>query len=104
MNHSRIELLEKFIKEDPDDPFNYYALALEYQRTNPAEARQLFEYLLMNHTGYLPLYYTAGIFYADLEEESKALEVLNKGVELARSNSDTKALRELQSAIQNLES
>lgn len=104
MNHSRIELLEKFIKEDPDDPFNYYALALEYQQANPSQAKQLFEYLLMNHAGYLPVYYTAGIFYADLAEESKALEILNEGVALARSISDTKALRELQSAIQQLES
>ncbi len=102
MNHARIELLEKFMKEDPDDPFNYYALALEYQQTNPSQAKQLFEYLLLNHADYLPVYYTAGIFYADLADESKALEILNRGVALAKSNSATKALRELQSAILNL--
>ncbi len=104
MNHSRIELLEKFIKEDPADPFNYYALALEYQQTNPSKAKQLFDDLLESHSGYLPVYYTAGIFYAELADESRAHEILNKGVELARSISDHKALRELQSAIQNLES
>jgi tetratricopeptide (TPR) repeat protein len=104
MNHSRIELLEKFIKEDPEDPFNYYALALEYQQTNPVKARQLFDELLINHAEYLPVYYTAGTFYAALADESRALEILNKGVDLARRKSDQKALRELQSAIQNMES
>jgi hypothetical protein len=104
MNHSRIDLLEKFIAEDPSDPFNYYALALEYQQTNPSKTSQLFDDLLINHADYLPVYYTAGIFYAELANETKALLILNKGVELAKRKSDLKALRELQSAIQNLES
>ena len=103
MNHSRIELLEKFIKEDPADPFNYYALALEYQETNPSKARALFDDLLVNHAEYLPVYYTAGIFYAGLADESRALEILNQGVAVAKTKSDHKAMRELQSAIQNLE-
>ena len=103
MNQSRIELLEKFIEEDPADPFNYYALALEYQQTNPAKARKLYDDLLINHPEYLPVYYTAGTFYAELADESRALEILNGGVELAKTKSDYKALRELQSAIQNLE-
>lgn len=104
MNDARIEMLEKFIKEDPSDPFNYYALALEFQQTNPTKAKQLFDDLLVNHAEYLPVYYTAGTFYAALEDEPRAVEILNKGVELARSISDHKALRELQGAIQNLES
>ena len=103
MNHSRIELLEKFIKEVPTDPFNYYALALEYQETNPSKARKLFDDLLVNHAEYLPVYYTAGTFYAALPDESRALEILNKGVALAKKKSDQKAIRELQGAIQNLE-
>jgi len=31
------------------------------------------------------------------------MEILNKGVDLARRKSDLKALRELQNALQNLE-
>lgn len=104
MNHSRIELLEKFIQEDPSDPFNYYALALEYVNSNPSKAKQLFDELLMNHTDYLPVYYTAGTFYADRGFESRAHEILSKGVELAKQKSDFKALHELQGAILNLES
>jgi tetratricopeptide (TPR) repeat protein len=102
MNHSRIDLLEKCIEEDPSDPFNYYALALEYQQTNPGKASLLFNELLIHHADYLPVYYTAGTFYADLADEAKALEILKRGVALAQKKSDTKAFRELQSAIDNL--
>ena len=103
MNNSRIDLLEKFITEDPSDPFNYYALALEYLQTNPAKASQLFDDLLTNHSDYLPVYYTAGTFYADLANNSKAFEILSKGIELAKQKNEVKTLRELQSAIQNLD-
>jgi tetratricopeptide (TPR) repeat protein len=104
MDHARIELLEKFIREDPSDPFNYYALALEYLKTNPSKAKLLFEDLLVNHADYLPVYYTAGTFYADGGDEHRAREILSKGVEVARRQSDVKALRELQGALLNLES
>lgn len=104
MNHSRIDLLEKFIAEDPNDPFNHYALALEYLQTNPAKASELFDEILIHHPDYLPVYYTAGTFYAELANEMKALEILTKGVELAERKSDFKTLRELKSAIQNMNS
>ncbi len=104
MNQSRIDLLEKFISEDPSDPFNYYALALEYLQTNPAKAAELFDVVLINHPEYLPVYYTAGTFYADQANDLKALGILAKGTELAKRKSDFKTLRELQNAIQNLES
>jgi len=104
MNHSRIDLLEKFIEADPSDPFNYYALALEYHQTNPVKSAELFDKVLSDYPDYLPVYYTAGAFYAEILNETKALEILNKGVELARRKSDFKVLRELLSALQNLES
>jgi tetratricopeptide (TPR) repeat protein len=104
MNHSRIELLEKFIVEDPSDPFNYYALALEYLQTNPDKAVELFDKILANHADYLPVYYAAGTFFADQANDAKALDILSKGVELAKKKSDFKTLRELQGALQNLDS
>jgi tetratricopeptide (TPR) repeat protein len=104
MNPSRIDLLEKYIAEDPSDPFNYYALALEYHQTNPNKAGELFDEILANHPDYLPVYYTAGTFYSEIANEVKALEILTKGVELAERKADFKTLRELKSAIQNLNS
>jgi Cytochrome c biogenesis factor len=46
MIQNRIDLLKKFIEEDPSDPFNVYALALEYIESNPEKAKELFEQLL----------------------------------------------------------
>jgi tetratricopeptide (TPR) repeat protein len=103
VNQSRVELLKKFIEDDPSDPFNYYALALEYQLTEPVKAGELFDYLLVYHSDYLPMYYIAGVLFADLGNETKALSIFNKGIELARSRSELKVLRELQSALLNLE-
>ena len=104
MNQPRIDLLEKFIEEDPSDPFNYYALALEYLQTNPNKAIELFDEILINHPDYFPVYYIAGTLFVELANEAKALEILHKGVELAKRKSDFKTLRELKSAIQNLDS
>lgn len=58
MNSERIKLLEQYVEDDPNDPFNLYALALEYQKQNPAKAGKLFELLLAKHPDYLPTYYS----------------------------------------------
>lgn len=104
MNHVRIDMLEKAIAEDPSDPFNHYALALEFQQTDPDKSAALFDEILTNHPDYQPVYYMAGTFYADIGQQAKAHEILTKGVELAKSNSDYKTMRELLSTIQNMES
>jgi lipoprotein NlpI len=31
---TRLEQLHQFLQEDPADPFNLYALAIEYQKTD----------------------------------------------------------------------
>ena len=51
---NRLEQLRQFAAEEPHDPFNHYALALEYLKTNPREAENLFEQLLQQHPEYLP--------------------------------------------------
>ncbi len=103
MNTERIKMLEQFLKEDPSDPFNIYALALEYQHDNSQKAAGLFDILLNEHPNYLPTYYIAGGFYADQSKPERALEILRKGLVLARTQNDLGSARELQAAIQNLE-
>ena len=34
----RLGQLKQFVAEEPDDPFNAYALALEYLKTDPKES------------------------------------------------------------------
>jgi tetratricopeptide (TPR) repeat protein len=103
MNEDRIRMLEKFLKDDPSDTFSIYALALEYQKQNVEKANELFEILLNEHPSYLPTYYIAGAFYADQAKPMRALEILRKGLVLAKIQKNPSSARELQAAIENLE-
>nr|HAD53442.1 enzyme of heme biosynthesis [Algoriphagus sp.] len=42
----RKSLLKQYISEEPKNPFNWYALALEIQENEPEEAKLIFEKLL----------------------------------------------------------
>ena len=98
----RIAQLEKFYQEDPADPFNAYALALEYLKSHPSKARSLFETLLSEHSGYLPTYYHCAKFFQDHGDRAKTISVYEKGIALAEKTNDAKALRELRSAYDEL--
>jgi len=103
MHSERIKMLENFLKDDPDDPFCLYALALEHQKENTNKARELFEELLAKHPDYLPTYYMAGNFYIDQQNQEQALKILHLGLDLAVRKKEPNVARELQAAIQNLE-
>lgn len=99
---TRLDILLKFYDDDPNDPFNIYALAIEYQKTDPAKARQYFETLLNEHEQYVPTYYHAAKLYQDLGEVERAISTYEKGIEVAKAQNETKAARELKSAYDEL--
>lgn len=102
MASDRLKQLEQFYREDPGDPFNIYALALEYQQSDPARTRALFNILLTEHPDYMPTYYHAAKLFQDVGETNKAIEVYERGMELARKMNDQKTLRELRSAYDEM--
>jgi len=97
MPTERLTQLLKFYEEDPQDPFNIYALALEYLKTDLQQSRRFFEVLLSTHRDYLPTYYHAAQLYLTLDDKEKAITVLEDGMVLARRQQNAKTLRELQS-------
>ncbi|MCF0050707.1 tetratricopeptide repeat protein [Dyadobacter sp. LJ53] len=99
MNSTLLSNLLRFYEEDPDDPFNVYALAIEYTKSDPEKAAQFFDILLNKHPDYLPTYYHAGSFFATKEEMEKAEEIYRKGVALALLQKNNKAHQELQRAF-----
>jgi tetratricopeptide (TPR) repeat protein len=103
MNTDRIKMLEQFLKDDPADPFNLYALALEFKNQDSKKTQELFDQLLEQHPNYLPTYYIAGNFFADQSNSVKGLAVLRKGFALALEQKDKSAARELKSAIESLQ-
>lgn len=103
MNNDRIQQLIRFVQEEPGDPFNVYALAMEFVNGQPEQARPYFDQLLTDHPDYLPTYYHAAALYADLDERGRAGELYAKGIELARAQNNQRTLLELQRAQQAFE-
>jgi tetratricopeptide (TPR) repeat protein len=102
MPTSRLNQLEQFYKDEPQDPFNLYALALEYLKLDLHKSRECFDRLLTEHSQYLPTYYHAAKLYQDLNDREQAIAIYEKGIALAKKINDAKAIRELQSAYQEL--
>jgi len=102
MNEQRLSMLKKFATEDPNDPFNWYALANEYLTESPEKAKEYFDKLLSEFPDYLPTYYHAAQVYINLMEDEKALSIYIQGIALAQKQQNSKAHRELSTAHQNL--
>ena len=94
----RIQILKQYLAEDPADPFNQYALALEYLKADVNEARRLFQSLIEKHPNYLPTYYPYALLLVESKEPDMAEEIFEKGMSVAKSAGDMKTYRELQSA------
>ena len=98
----RLTKLREFLTEEPQDPFNRYALATELlSQAQIPEALGHFRQLLTDHPSYLATYYHAAALLADLDQPEAARIVYEKGIELAQQQGETKTLRELQAAYQN---
>jgi Tfp pilus assembly protein PilF len=100
MNQDRLKQLLQFYEEDPDDPFNIYALANEYKNSDSEKALQYFEKLEREHPNYMATYYHLAHLYIDLREDEKAKSTFEKGMEIAMKNNEPFALRELRSAYE----
>jgi predicted Zn-dependent protease len=92
----RIIILNEYIQDDPLDPFNYYALALEYLKLDePDKAQVQMEYLYKNHPEYLPNYYHFAQYLYGLGNSIKANQVAEEGMKVARNANDHHTLNEL---------
>lgn len=95
---NRVQALKEFLADDPGDPFNYYALALEYMKTDRRQALDLFETLVEKFPAYLPTYYPFAHLMIDMGDNARAEKLFNEGVARAQVANDLKTLRELQAA------
>ena len=95
---NRLQQLEEFLREEPQNPFNHYAVALEYLKTDPVRAQQLFEHLLQHFPSYLPTYYPLAHLFIEQQQTQKAEEVFARGMQEADRAGDAKTSRELRAA------
>jgi len=100
-NLDRIAQLLSFAEEEPDNPFNLYALALEYQNVDIPAADYYFDKLLNEHESYIPTYYHAAAFYTEQRNLDRAKLIYEKGIRLSKDQNAAHALKELQNAYQN---
>jgi Tfp pilus assembly protein PilF len=100
-NLERISLLKTFCSDEPDNPFNFYALALEFREMDKVAARQFFDRVITDFPTYLPAYFPAAHFFFELNELEKAKQLFETGIALAINLQDEKAKKELTNAYQN---
>lgn len=95
--NNRIEQLQEFLKEDSNDSFLKYALALEYVLVKENyTAVNCFLKLINDDENYVASYYQLGKLYESLNEVDKAAETYKRGIEIAKKMGNKKTLLELQ--------
>jgi tetratricopeptide (TPR) repeat protein len=101
---TRLEQLEEMLRNEPNDSFLNYALALEFAKINEVEkAIIIIETILERDQNYLGAYYQLGKFYEQTLQPEKAIAAYQKGIEIARKHNNMKTLGELNTALQILE-
>jgi tetratricopeptide (TPR) repeat protein len=96
---SRIEQLQEFLKDDSNDSFIKYALALEYVIIGKNDtAINCFLKLIKEDINYVATYYQLGKLYESLNDVEKAIEIYKNGIKIAQKLENKKTLLELQEA------
>lgn len=92
-------MLEQFVADDPSDPFNHYALALELMKSDKGQAKEIFDRLISTHPNYVPTYYQLAILNFELNKNEEAVAVIEQGITQAKSQNNLKAASELRSLL-----
>lgn len=99
MSVDRLEILQKMMKDKPEDLFLQYAIALEYKSAGSYEpAKEQLDRLLQTSPDYLPTYYQLAELLEETGEIERAAAVLEKGMALAQRLGDSRTARELKQA------
>ena len=101
---TRLEILKRYLEEDPYDSFLRYAMALEFIAVNNHEqAYQQLDKLLNDDPDYLAAYYMAGKSAEASGQITLAMNWYSKGIEVARHQNDMHTLNELTAAMNLIE-
>lgn len=102
--HTRIEMLQSYLSEDPADSFSRYALALELIKLSKLEeALNHMAFVNQNDPSYLPNYYHYGKLLEETGRKAEAIAIYQKGESLAMNQKNTHTLNELRGAREALE-
>src|SRR6478672_9241944 len=99
----RISKLKEYLEANENDSFIQHALALEYVKLgDDAEARKLFENILLKNEDYIGSYYHLGKLLERNDDKEDALRWYERGMLKAKEVGDQHAYNELQAAYDDL--
>ena len=99
MSNTRLLQLFEYLKQDPNDAFTLYAIAMEYATTDADKALEYYERLLREHPGYVATYYHAAKLYAELGRREEAESIFRRGMAMCFQKDKLHAYNELQRAF-----
>jgi Tfp pilus assembly protein PilF len=103
MDTNRLDTLKMILAQNPSDTFARYGLAMEYVKAGDlGGAVEEFRSVMAANPGYTYAYFHCGQTLEKLGHTEDAREVYEQGIEAARRVSDSKALNELQGALELL--
>ena len=100
---NRMQMLEQFIAQNPNDAFARYGLAMEYSKAGQTEkALAEFNHLLKLHPDYTNGYFMAAQTLERIGRRSEAKTMLENGVEAAKRTGNKHALLEMSAMLDEL--
>lgn len=99
----RLRMIESLLERGSDDPFHFYARAMEFRSLERLEeAQEAFMELRKRFPDYVPTYLMAAQVALELDRDEDAKELGEAGVEAARRAGDAHAARELEQLLATL--
>lgn len=100
---SRLERLQAFLAESPEDSFVWFAIAKEYEKQGQvSEAFEFYQKLITQAPNDVGTYYHLGKLYEQQNDLNKAFKTYQEGIRVATQIGDQHAKGELMAAKLNL--
>ena len=100
---SRREKIESMLAEDPNDTFLRYSLAMEYRSEgNISESLRILDALIGDHPPCVAAFFMAAQQLSEKGEIEEARDYLRRGIDEARSQSDSHAAAEMSELLSSL--
>lgn len=101
--NERIQKIQTFLEQNPDDLFLNHALALEYiKEADETAAQKCFEKNMNKDPAYVATYYHLGKLLERNGKTEEAIKVYETGMQMARAAKDNHSYNELQAAYEDL--
>jgi uncharacterized protein HemY len=96
----RIEKLQTMLRKNPTDAFLLYALGMEYKKTNPSGALEMFRKVTQVEPNHGYAYYQLGQTHELAGDTALAAAAYRDGLVAARRGGDAHAAQEIEAALQ----